>query len=142
MSELSDRQKYRLWDWLDDHREGIASGKFKTLGVLAVAADNGLPFEVDAETVLHGLDVLSICVTVHGPICFPTDDTEERSNSGRITDLAGRVSALERTVSNLTESRLESLHQPQDSQSGMSAIIGKWPGDETDEEIADGLASL
>ena len=27
------------------------------------------------------------------------------------------------------------LHQPQEPDSGMNAIFGKWPGDESDEEI-------
>jgi hypothetical protein len=31
------------------------------------------------------------------------------------------------------------LHQSQDSRSGMAAIIGKWPGDETDGEIREAL---
>jgi hypothetical protein len=30
---------------------------------------------------------------------------------------------------------LEALHQPQGPDSGINAIMGKWPGDETDEEI-------
>jgi len=31
--------------------------------------------------------------------------------------------------------RVVSLHQPQDLQSGISAVIGKWPVNETDEDI-------
>ena len=27
------------------------------------------------------------------------------------------------------------LHQPQGPDSGLNAVMGKWPGDETDEEI-------
>jgi hypothetical protein len=27
------------------------------------------------------------------------------------------------------------LHQPQEPDSGMNALFGKWPGDESDEEI-------
>ncbi len=30
---------------------------------------------------------------------------------------------------------LEALHQPQGPNSGINAIMGKWPGDETEEEI-------
>jgi hypothetical protein len=30
---------------------------------------------------------------------------------------------------------LKALHQPQGPDSGINAIMGKWPGDETDEEI-------
>jgi hypothetical protein len=30
---------------------------------------------------------------------------------------------------------LDALHQPQGPDSGINAIIGKWPGDESDEEI-------
>ena len=37
---------------------------------------------------------------------------------------------------------LRSLHQPQGPRSGLAAIVGKWPGDESDEEIAELLAEL
>lgn len=30
---------------------------------------------------------------------------------------------------------LEALHQPQGPDSGLNAVMGKWPGDESDEEI-------
>ena len=30
---------------------------------------------------------------------------------------------------------LAALHQPQGPDSGINAIMGKWPGDETEEEI-------
>lgn len=30
---------------------------------------------------------------------------------------------------------LEALHQPQGPDSGLNAIMGKWPGDESEEEI-------
>ena len=30
---------------------------------------------------------------------------------------------------------LEALHQPQGPTTGINAIIGKWPGDESEEEI-------
>ncbi len=30
---------------------------------------------------------------------------------------------------------ISALHQPQGPDSGINAIIGKWPGDESDEEI-------
>ena len=33
----------------------------------------------------------------------------------------------------------DAFRKPQDSRSGMSAIMGKWPGDETDDEIKAGL---
>jgi hypothetical protein len=37
---------------------------------------------------------------------------------------------------------LSKLHKPQGPRSGMAAIIGKWPGDESDEEIQSALESL
>ncbi|MBL9020584.1 MAG: hypothetical protein JNL21_00230 [Myxococcales bacterium] len=37
---------------------------------------------------------------------------------------------------------MRSLHQPQGPRSGLAAIVGKWPGDESDEEIAELLAEL
>jgi hypothetical protein len=36
----------------------------------------------------------------------------------------------------------ERLHVPQDATSGLAAIKGRWPSDETDEQIADGLTEL
>jgi len=30
---------------------------------------------------------------------------------------------------------IEALHQPQGPDSGLNAVMGKWPGDESDEEI-------
>jgi hypothetical protein len=30
---------------------------------------------------------------------------------------------------------LEALHRPQGPDSGLNAVMGKWPGDESDEEI-------
>jgi hypothetical protein len=35
-----------------------------------------------------------------------------------------------------------SLHRRQTSKTGLAAIIGKWPGDETDEEIEEALKAL
>lgn len=37
---------------------------------------------------------------------------------------------------------LESLHQPQGPDTGINAIIGKWPGDESEEEILTLLEKL
>lgn len=34
------------------------------------------------------------------------------------------------------------LRVPQDPSGGMASIMGKWPGDETEEEIAEGLEWL
>jgi hypothetical protein len=34
------------------------------------------------------------------------------------------------------------LHQPQGPRSGIAAIIGQWPGDESDEDVAEGLRRL
>lgn len=37
---------------------------------------------------------------------------------------------------------IQTLHQPQGPKSGVSAFFGKWPGDETDEEIDSLLKEL
>jgi hypothetical protein len=37
---------------------------------------------------------------------------------------------------------IHQMHQPQTKRSGIGAIIGHWPGDESDEEIAEKLAML
>lgn len=37
---------------------------------------------------------------------------------------------------------LKALHQPQGPTTGINAIIGKWPGDESDEEILAYLEEL
>ena len=34
------------------------------------------------------------------------------------------------------------LHQPQGPNSGLNAVMGKWPGDETDEEIDEYLRKI
>jgi uncharacterized protein (DUF433 family) len=34
------------------------------------------------------------------------------------------------------------LRQPQGSRSGVNAVIGRWPGEESDEEIAAALREL
>jgi len=38
--------------------------------------------------------------------------------------------------------RAEMVRRPQTPTTGLGAIIGQWPGDETDEEIAEGLRGL
>lgn len=37
---------------------------------------------------------------------------------------------------------LESLKQPQGPRTGVNAIVGRWPGEESDEEIARVLREL
>jgi hypothetical protein len=41
-----------------------------------------------------------------------------------------------------TPDELQSLRQPQGPRSGINAIIGRWPGDESDEEAARALEEL
>ena len=36
----------------------------------------------------------------------------------------------------------ESLHVPQTQDTGLGAVIGKWPGTETDEEVAEQLREM
>lgn len=40
----------------------------------------------------------------------------------------------------LARAELDPTNQPQPSKGGVAAIMGKWPGDETDEEIEQALA--
>lgn len=37
---------------------------------------------------------------------------------------------------------LQSLHQPQDANHGLPAVFGRWPGDESDEEVFRALEEL
>lgn len=37
---------------------------------------------------------------------------------------------------------LEALKQPQGSRTGVNAIVGRWPGEESDEDIARALHEL
>lgn len=46
------------------------------------------------------------------------------------------------TISKRVPSSVDPLRVPQDSQSGISAIFGKWPGNESDEEIERALEEL
>jgi len=60
-----------------------------------------------------------------------------RIDADEIKGVAGELSLWSRIPSPRTR-RLDpsSLHVPQGPRSGASAIVGRWPGDETDEEIA------
>jgi hypothetical protein len=60
-----------------------------------------------------------------------------RIDADEIKGAAGELSLWSRIPSPRTR-RLDpsSLHVPQGPRSGVSAVIGRWPGDETDEEIA------
>ena len=50
-----------------------------------------------------------------------------------------RSETLARQIAAMLESGAlcESLHVPQTPDTGLGAVIGKWPGTETDEEVAD-----
>ena len=62
-----------------------------------------------------------------------------------VRDLDRRLRRVElRTgLSKLSQDEwLESLRQPQDADNGTNAIMGRWPGDESDEVINEWLMEL
>jgi hypothetical protein len=42
----------------------------------------------------------------------------------------------------LGEGAVETLRKPQGARSGLAAIVGEWPGDESDEEVRRSLEAL
>lgn len=61
-----------------------------------------------------------------------SDDDEkkrERSEESADSDTGG-------------EDLLEELHRTQGDKDGLAALVGKWPGDETDEEIKEALRKM
>jgi len=58
---------------------------------------------------------------------------------GNIPVALVRSEALARQIATMLESGAlrESLHVPQTPDTGLGAVIGKWPGTETDEEVAE-----
>ena len=55
----------------------------------------------------------------------PPEEDKDRGIEPRSADQRILVGKLDR----------KALHQPQGPDSGINAIIGQWPGDESDEEI-------
>ena len=55
-----------------------------------------------------------------------------------------RSEALARQIAAMLESGAlrESLHVPQTPDTGLGAVIGKWPGAETDEEVSEQLREM
>ena len=62
--------------------------------------------------------------------------TGDRVPNARVAEQAPVAHPLSRTLD------LEALRQPQMADSGVNAVFGRWPGDETDEEIFDALREL
>jgi hypothetical protein len=89
--------------------------------------------EADVETLrrLFGRKVL-----VHGLACFRASSRVLRLEAERLEPATGDVSLWE-TMPLPTSARLDArnLHKPQGPRTGVNAVFGKWPGDETDEEI-------
>ncbi|HEY2292673.1 MAG TPA: hypothetical protein VGM86_18385 [Thermoanaerobaculia bacterium] len=59
------------------------------------------------------------------PKSKPDPADPEMNVEERPTPRSGILKKFDRSV----------LHQPQGPDSGLNAVMGKWPGDETDEEI-------
>jgi len=55
-----------------------------------------------------------------------------------------RSETLARQIAAMLESGAlcESLHVPQTPDTGLGAVIGKWPGAETDEEVSEQLREM
>ncbi|MCZ2341719.1 MAG: hypothetical protein LC104_07970 [Bacteroidales bacterium] len=66
-----------------------------------------------------------------------------RIDADSVTSGAGEPSLWSRVPkASTTMIDTSKLHKPQGPRSGMAAIIGKWPGDETDEQIQEALEKL
>ncbi len=117
-------------------------GKLDTIshgnGAFTLVLDDG----VEARGVLTDGDVDGLAdlfgrrVLVRGTAIYGPSDELVRIDAEDVA-LAGDESPL---WSRIPESRtkkfdVETLRKPQGPGTGVSAIIGKWPGDETDEEV-------
>lgn len=66
-----------------------------------------------------------------------------RIDADAVTSGEGEPSLWSRVPrASTTTVNMSKLHKPQGPRSGMAAIIGKWPGDETDEQIQEALEKL
>lgn len=94
--------------------------------------------DITAVTGVTNERVLILGTAIYGPtgelLRIDADDVTRSSDEGSF------FSAVPRAISpgfDLDEIRREQRHKP-----GLSAIIGQWPGDESDEEVAAALREL
>lgn len=82
-------------------------------------------------------------VVVHGTVSFRPSGTVLRIEAEAIEE-ADETSSMWSQIPKPVFHRLDipTLRQEQGPRSGLKAICGQWPGDETDEEIAEALAEL
>ncbi len=88
-------------------------------------------------------ELLGQRVLVLGKSMFRPSGKILRVDADRV-ELAGEESAIWSKIPVPGKGRLEisELRQPQGPRSGIAAVIGKWPGNETDEEIREALEEM
>ena len=89
-------------------------------------------------------------VVVNGSVAYCPDtgpheiyaDSISPASPEEIADWEWRTNPLFPSPNRMTREQLEELMEPQTPTTGVNAVIGKWPGDETDEEISEALKLL
>jgi hypothetical protein len=80
---------------------------------------------------------------ISGTAVYRPSGSVLRIEADRLEEAQGDVSVWSKEPKPLeAEIDIRSLHQPQGPRSGVSATFGKWPGDETDEEVRTALKEL
>ena len=88
-------------------------------------------------------ELLGESVVVLGEAVFRASGNLLRINAETISR-AGNESLIWSRIPRPSEKTLDArkLHQRQGPRSGMNAVIGRWPGEETDDEICELLTEL
>jgi hypothetical protein len=112
---LSDGSTLRgvLADAISIERLGALWGKQARISGIAKFRASGAPLRIEADAI------------------DPTDATTREANLW---------SVLPKPIAGTLD--LRELHQPQTRRSGVSAIFGRWPGDESEEEFLRAAAEL
>lgn len=108
----------------------LESGQ-KVKGVAETVGQNELATHWGEDVVVHGTASFRPSGTV---LLVAADEIEEADASASVWSRMPKP-----VLHRLDES---TLHQKQGPRSGLNAIYGQWPGNETDEEIADALAGI
>lgn len=129
-------QAVRVAGWLDQIRH---SDRMFTLKLENGAALRGVAEDVSSER-LAGL--WGKRAIVHGRAVFRPSGRVLRLEASDIQAAGDDFSLWSHEPLPLAEAALPALRQPQTRRTGINAIIGHWPGDESDEAIARALEAL
>jgi hypothetical protein len=134
--ETPPNQRVRVSGWLDQIRH---SDRMFTLKLESGAILRGFAEGVDPER-LAGL--FGKKAVVSGTAVFRPSGKVLRLEADQIEPAGSDFSLWSTEPRPLWGGPTESLRQPQGPRTGVNAIIGQWPGDESDEEIAAALEDL